>query len=25
MKRDETRSFESSVSPNWYTTPISYE
>jgi len=25
MKRDETRSFESSVSPNWYIAPISYE
>jgi len=25
MKRDETRSFESSVSPNYYTAPISYE
>jgi len=25
MKRDETRSFESSASPNWYTAPISHE
>jgi len=25
MNRDETRSLESSVSPNWYTAPISYE
>jgi len=25
MKRDETKSFESPVSPYWYTAPISYE